>query len=258
MTINRSQNSFKVLIFDLDGTAVVLKEDALPSSRVVEAVEAAKQIMQVSVATGRPITNCREILSELNLIAPCVISGGSQIIDPKTEQILWEKKLSQDQVSAIVKACKSVSCKLLFGDELLDDNVPMDPNEKQVSKAESVVYIMELDEKEIPSLMGKLKILQEIAAHPMPSWKEGKKDIHVTHEFATKQHALEVLLDIIKVEKKDVVSVGDSGNDIPLFRVSGYKVAMGNATEELKKEADLVVAPIDEDGLAQFIETRLL
>lgn len=252
------QNSFKVLIFDLDGTAVELREDALPSSRVVKAVAAAKQIMKVSVATGRPITNCREILNELNLVAPCVISGGSQIIDPKTEQILWEKKLSKEQVSAVVRACKDTPCKLLFGDELLGDDVPMDPNKKQVSKAESVVYIMELDEKEIPSLIGKLNILQEITAHPMPSWKEGKRDIHVTHKLATKQHALEVLLDIMHVEKEDVVSVGDSGNDIPLFRVSGYKVAMGNATDELKKEADLVVASIDEDGLAQFIETRLL
>src|SRR3989337_4063073 len=102
--------------------------------------------MQVCVATGRPITNCREILSELNLVAPCVISGGSQIIDPKTEKILWEKKLSQDQVGAILKACQGISCKLLFGDELLGDDVPMNPNEKLVRKAESVVYIMELDE----------------------------------------------------------------------------------------------------------------
>jgi len=252
------QNSFKVLIFDLDGTAVVLKEDALPSPRVVKAVEAAKKIMQVCVATGRPITNCREILRELDVIAPCVISGGSQIIDPKTEKILWEKKLSQDQVGAIVNASKGIACKLLFGDELLGDDVPMDPNEKQASKAESVVYIMELDEKDVSNLVAKLNTVQDIAAHPMPSWKEGKKDIHVTHELATKQHALEVLLDILKVEKKDVVSVGDSGNDIPLFRVSGYKVAMGNATEELKKAADLIVATIDEDGLAQFIETSLL
>ena len=181
------------------GTAVVLKEDALPSSRVVKAVEAAKKIMQVCVATGRPITNCREILSELDLIAPCVISGGSQIIDPKTEKILWEKKLSRDQVGAIVIACKGISCKLLFGDELLGDDILMDPNTKHVSKAESVAYIMELDEKDVPNLVAKLNTVQEIAAHPMPSWRVGKKDIHVTHELATKQHALEVLLDILNV-----------------------------------------------------------
>ena len=88
------QNSFKVLIFDLDGTAVVLKEDALPSPRVVKAVEAAKKIMQVCVATGRPITNCREILRELDVIAPCVKFGGGpkKIYTKKIKKFFNKKK----------------------------------------------------------------------------------------------------------------------------------------------------------------------
>jgi hydroxymethylpyrimidine pyrophosphatase-like HAD family hydrolase len=63
---------------------------------------------------------------------------------------------------------------------------------------------------------------------------------------------------MLNVQKETAVAVGDSSNDLPLFRGVGYKVAMGNATEELKEEADYITASVEEDGLAQFIEQRIL
>ena len=59
-------------------------------------------------------------------------------------------------------------------------------------------------------------------------------DIHVTHIKATKKHSLEEVLKLMKIKKEDVIGVGDSNNDKPHFEVSGYKVAMGNASEGLK------------------------
>lgn len=249
---------FQALIFDLDGTAVELRESALPSKRLVRAVGSAKKLMKVSVATGRPITNCREILRDLDITDPCVISGGSQIINPKTEQVLWEKKLDLNQVKIVLEALINLYCKVLFSDELLDDDIEMDPNKKIAEHAENVIYAMEMEENDVDSVVKKLDKIPNIAVHPMPSWREGKKDVHITHQMATKRHALEKLLSIINVSKEHVVSVGDSGNDIPLFEVSGYKVAMGNATDELKKAADTVVESVLNDGLAKFIESRLL
>ena len=52
-----------------------------------------------------------------------------------------------------------------------------------------------------------------------------------------------------KEDLSDTVAFGDSMNDLELICEAGIGVAMGNAVEELKKAADLITAPIDEDGV---------
>ncbi len=50
------------------------------------------------------------------------------------------------------------------------------------------------------------------------------------------------------------MAVGDSYNDFPLLEASGVKVAMGNASPELKAIADYVVRPIDQNGMIDVLD----
>ena len=47
------------------------------------------------------------------------------------------------------------------------------------------------------------------------------------------------------------IGFGDARSDLPMMRACGLAVAMGQAPDEVKAAADLVTAPVDEDGLAQ-------
>ena len=47
----------------------------------------------------------------------------------------------------------------------------------------------------------------------------------------------------------ECIAFGDGGNDISMLRHAGIGVAMGNATDEVKQNADYVTAPIDDDGI---------
>lgn len=252
------ERHFSLLITDLDGTAIETRENAMPSERVIKAVKAAQEIIPISVATGRPITNSRDILKTLGLKTPCIISGGAQIIDPQTEVTLWEKRLDEAQVRELVEACMPYPYVLLFGEELLSDISALPAKEKTISGSERIAFLMAVKEEELEEIMRKIREIKHVAAYAVPSWTQSHKDIHITHEEATKEHALAVLLDMLNVRKKDVIAVGDSSNDLPLFRSAGYKVAMGNATEDFKAEADYVTASIEDDGLAQVIEEKIL
>lgn len=50
-----------------------------------------------------------------------------------------------------------------------------------------------------------------------------------------------------------VIAVGDSMNDLAVIQKAGLGVAMGNAQQVVKDEADVVVASNDEDGIAEVI-----
>jgi hydroxymethylpyrimidine pyrophosphatase-like HAD family hydrolase len=45
------------------------------------------------------------------------------------------------------------------------------------------------------------------------------------------------------------IAFGDGGNDITILRQAGVGVAMGNAVEEVKQNADFITTSVDEDGI---------
>ena len=50
---------------------------------------------------------------------------------------------------------------------------------------------------------------------------------------------------------------GDGENDIELVEWAGYGVAVANAHDLVKEEADFVCPPVDEEGVAQVLEAFL-
>ncbi|MNI76727.1 Sugar phosphatase YidA [compost metagenome] len=63
---------------------------------------------------------------------------------------------------------------------------------------------------------------------------------------------------LLGLEMSQVVAVGDSLNDLAAIQQSGFGVAMGNAQEVVKQEADAVVATNNNDGIAEVIQKYIL
>jgi len=56
----------------------------------------------------------------------------------------------------------------------------------------------------------------------------------------------------------EVAVIGDMSNDLPMFKVAGFAVAMGNASEEVKASADFITASNAEDGFARAVSQCIL
>ena len=52
----------------------------------------------------------------------------------------------------------------------------------------------------------------------------------------------------------DTVALGDSDNDLEMLRAAGVGVAMGGSAPQVLSAADLVTAPLEEDGLARAFD----
>ncbi|MBO6015702.1 MAG: HAD family phosphatase [Lachnospiraceae bacterium] len=74
---------------------------------------------------------------------------------------------------------------------------------------------------------------------------------------ASKADGIERLLAHYGMTWEDVVAFGDSTNDIEMLRRAGVGIAMGNASDEVKAVADQVTGDIEQDGVADAIETYL-
>lgn len=57
---------------------------------------------------------------------------------------------------------------------------------------------------------------------------------------------------------ENTIMMGDSGNDIEAFQSAGKAIAMGNATEEIKKLATEIILDNDHDGIKVIVDKYLL
>ena len=71
---------------------------------------------------------------------------------------------------------------------------------------------------------------------------------------ASKGKAVMELAKQLGMDKSQVMSFGDSYNDIEMITESGIGIAMGNACESLKEVADYITLSNDEDGVAVILE----
>ena len=70
----------------------------------------------------------------------------------------------------------------------------------------------------------------------------------------TKASGLIELCDFLKIDISEAVAVGDADNDKEILQTAGFSVAMGNASDEIKKLADFITLDNDNDGVAAAIE----
>lgn len=83
-------------------------------------------------------------------------------------------------------------------------------------------------------------------------------NIEINPAGVSKATALMEVCRMLGYDMSEVVSVGDSLNDIAAISASGLGVAMGNAQDEVKAAADVITGSNQDNGVAQVIQNYVL
>jgi len=92
-----------------------------------------------------------------------------------------------------------------------------------------------------------------------------EKNIHV--ELSDSQYAYHInspgidkgsgftkIMDKLSISRDDVIAIGDSATDVPLFKVAKTSIALGNASDQVKSEATMVVSAKAGDGVLEALD----
>ena len=79
-------------------------------------------------------------------------------------------------------------------------------------------------------------------------------NLEVVWKNAGKGNALLKLADLLGIDRKATIAVGDSTNDLTMVRQAGLGLAMENAVEELKRVADAVICHNDQHSTQYILE----
>jgi Cof subfamily protein (haloacid dehalogenase superfamily) len=81
----------------------------------------------------------------------------------------------------------------------------------------------------------------------------GTQFVGFTRAGVSKASAMRTIALEYGIDMRDVMYIGDSGNDIPALRVVGHAVAMANSDPAVIEVAERVVAHVDEGGVADAL-----
>lgn len=68
---------------------------------------------------------------------------------------------------------------------------------------------------------------------------------------------IEMLANYLALSLDEICCIGDNLNDLPMFEKAGLTIAMGNGVDEIKKIADYVCQPSNNNGIQSAINYLL-
>lgn len=96
------------------------------------------------------------------------------------------------------------------------------------------------------------------AGFPLTITSSWWNNIEVVAQGVDKGVGIRRLCQHLGISTADVMVLGDQKNDLPMFRVAGWPVAMGNGDEAVKAAARIITASNDEAGVAQAVRRYAL
>jgi Cof subfamily protein (haloacid dehalogenase superfamily) len=266
----------KLLVLDVDGTLV--GHGAYPSQRVTEAVLNAKmQGVTVALGTGRASEACYHLFRHLDLDGLHIVFDGAAIVQWPSNDIVFLQALSPRATRRVIELAREHDLfleiyahdfyfierdgklaehqrKKLQLTPLVTDLMSLVSRVKVVKT--QVLASTEAEKQRADLLTEEMEKLCKVAWSLDPS--NGIYFGNVVARTVSKAGALLELVDYTGIDISQTLMIGDSYNDIGIFKVAGTRVAMGHAPDELKLLADWVAPNVDDDGVAVAIEKFVL
>lgn len=254
----------RMLLFDLDGT--LLRNDKTISGAVLQAVRKCREKgLLIGVATSRGEQNALSFLEELH--PDLLIASGGAVVK-YLDRYRYLAQFSGSETKQMIMTAREVcgnDCQITM--DTLDShywNYRIDPREQDPSWGESIY--MDFEEFEEPSLKMCVEIFEEKLAEQLRDrlpqcdclrFSDGYW-YKFTKKTATKEHALQEACIACGIREEEITAFGDDYADIGMLTLCGKGIAMGNAVEEVKEKADLVIGSNEEDGIAAYLKQAFL
>ena len=270
----------KLFITDLDHTFLHSTQTVSHFSQQVWNKKADQAML--SVATARSFSKTQEFLKELKLNLPLILLDGAMVATSE-KKLISLNTLNKEVSDAIIE--ESISFGIypyviaLRDKKTLDESFDIPPilnvhqkflidnhytDDKRIKHSQK---IQGSDETLKLVYMGEEKVLRPLSEHLKKLFGSNIEVklspenymkcyfLTILHPLSDKAHALEKVHEYLNLSAKETTVFGDSINDIGMFKLAGTAVAVNNALEVVKKEADIVLKENnDEDAVAKYLQ----
>ncbi|WP_343210127.1 Cof-type HAD-IIB family hydrolase [Anaerolentibacter hominis] len=268
----------KMIALDLDGT--LYTDDKKISDRNLAALKrAVEKGIYVVPTTGRVYRRLSKELYRIEGLKYVVMTNGASIMDMDTREYIYRDLMPMTKVRQLLKEFEQfdlmpeanvdgyviVEDQFYSREKLLEYGIPegyleavMESNVPTSSLKE---YFKDKDYK-VEKINVMFRTLEE--RQRAKDYFDRDPDLKVTSSLkynleinmktATKASGLEHLAQLLGFTRENVMACGDGLNDVDMIQYAGLGVAMANALDVVKENADYITLTNMEDGVAAAVE----
>ncbi len=261
---------FKYVALDFDGT--LLNEHHHITTRTIEVLRKLQEAgIVIILCSGRNISQMNFVAEKINTdqYNTYVISdnGGviTEIKDGK-RSVLRNSKFKQEELKEIFKVVDGKTKTLIaFNDGKrylhkinIYEMIRAYATFKEISKVglpKEASKILCIDEvPKVERIYESVKADVHAQFPHLNVFRSVPRLIEITPEGSTKGDGLKIVFEREGWNLSELLVMGDGENDISMFEVAGQAVAMDNAFDTVKAEADEICLSNDKEGVADYLE----
>jgi len=263
------QTAFDLIAIDCDGTILDSGKNVAPGTHEAVAQARANGV-EVTLISGRNYGSMEFIVDEVGITAPIIGGGGAFIYDVRSEKVIEEHPLPLQETRELVRLCREEEVILVLEyvhTAVQEKTFPhwRRPHPKHGYQRNVVPDLLaKLDEAPVKAMViGEGHNLTtvydricQMALFDSLSYSSSNS-IDIVPSGVNKGSSLAALARHLHIPLQRVAVIGDWLNDLDMFRISAFSIAMGNAPAEVKAAADLVAPINDHSGAAWAIREIL-
>ena len=256
----------RMVVTDIDGT-IYTPQTGIKQNTKECLKDLCNKGVIVAIATGRTYGSAKSVADNIGIKCPLICYQGG-LINSYEGEILNVKYLNPDIANEIIDDFRKreihlnvyVEDKLYvendddyikdyIGDKGIDYFKVQSFNELDFSKLNKLLairYDSQFIDNLIEELRKKYPSIYTVKSHDY--------FCEIANKEATKGNAIKFLANKYGIKTEEVLAIGDQNNDIDMIKTAGIGIAMGNGTEQIKKEADFITDSVDNDGFIKAIK----
>lgn len=259
----------KIIFSDIDRTLAIEEVISDKNKKAIE--EYIKKGGLFVLVSGRSVSYTKIIANKLKGIRYIICTNGSIIYDLKDNKIIYSNKISYDSLVKVYELCNENNFKFIMTgiDKDLVNKDPLSNQEifnnlnktlyESIDVTQIVVYGSSKDKIiNIENMINKIEDIEVInknrALYDKTYVSNKNYWLDVASSNTNKGSAVKKLCNLLNIDLKDTVRIGDDLNDLPMFLDKGLNVAVDNAMQDLKNKADFITLSCKDDGMAHLIE----
>lgn len=255
----------RAVVTDLDGT--IVRADGTVSPRMMDAIQRLHDKgIPVIAATARTPAGLRSLSDLDGRFAMAVCSGGA--IGWSADGFLWRHRFSEPELRAIVAAAGRIpgsGVGAYDGEQWLMTEIYATHRGWQSKGPRSIVDVETLLLAQASAMgacvpgMTPFELIEALTGHGLTVetatlTTAGRNVVDITPPGIDKASGVAQALRQLGIDPADAVAFGDMPADIPMFRLVGCSVAVGEGHPDVVRAADHVTLDVHADGVPVMLE----
>lgn len=246
----------KAVFFDVDGTLVSFNTHVVPQSTIESLDALRRKGIKVFVATGRQLQSINN-LGKLEFDGYVTLNGGFCVAGK--EELIYKHSIPNEDMDALVhyqETVESFPCAFVR-----ENGIYLNYRNDAVDKLFAMINFPEPPLRPLRDVLG--KTVFQLIAFFSPGQEERIMSVlphcestrwnplftDVVPAGSSKAIGIDKIIEHYGISLNETMAFGDGGNDVAMLRHAQIGVAMGNADDEVKKNADYVTNSVDENGI---------